>query len=465
MKLIDKLRVSYLTGDIFSLLVAYWLTNWARFYYERLVNEWNDLFPYLFGIRNTIIGCSLLLTWLCIFFFSGYYNRPDKRDRFGDFLATFYSVLIGAGLHFLFVVTNDKLYDGGSRMTYIFFFIFGIYFCVVYISRTFVTSLSYRWRRKKENFSRGLIIGTSKERHRITEAADALHISVVSEIDVYNEVNRGEIDSLYEQIKKEVNRYKIDALYLAFDNSFDTFVGALLYKLFSLDKEIYITAPSFHFYARNLHSPSILKVPLLNIAETRMSEGAKNIKWAFDKLMALMGLVIAAPLFLLIAIAVKRSSEGKVFYSQERIGLHGKPFSIYKFRSMYSQSEINGPTLSCEKDPRITPVGKYLRKYRLDELPQLYNVLRGDMSFVGPRPERSFFISQLIDRAPYYCLLHNVRPGITSLGMVLYGYASNIEEMYTRLQADWIYYNNMSLLLDFKVLIYTISIIFKGKGK
>ena len=163
-------------------------------------------------------------------------------------------------------------------------------------------------------------------------------------------------------------------------------------------------------------------------------------------------------------IRIKMDSPGPVFYKQERIGRFGKPFNILKFRTMYLNSEKGTPKLSSENDNRVTPLGKMLRKYRIDEIPQFWNILKGDMSLVGPRPERKFYIDQIVEQAPYYCLIYKIRPGLTSWGPIKIGYSDTIEKMIERLNYDIIYMDNMSLLNDLKILIYTIEIIFKGKG-
>jgi lipopolysaccharide/colanic/teichoic acid biosynthesis glycosyltransferase len=178
-----------------------------------------------------------------------------------------------------------------------------------------------------------------------------------------------------------------------------------------------------------------------------------------------MALLVLLPVFFVLALAVKLSSKGPIFFFQERVGKGGRPFQIVKFRSMYVNAEQHGPQLSSASDNRITPVGKFLRKTRFDEFPQFWNVLRGDMSLVGPRPERQFYIDQISQHNPHYHKLHRIRPGITSWGQVKYGYAENVEQMVQRLKYDLLYLENMSLAMDIKILFYTIVIVLKGSGK
>ena len=205
---------------------------------------------------------------------------------------------------------------------------------------------------------------------------------------------------------------------------------------------------------------------LIRITAHHMSDAGLCIKRAFDIVASAVGLVVLSPLMALIALQVKIGSKGPVVYSQERIGLYGLPFKIYKFRTMIEHAEEESlPQLTHDNDPRITKAGRWMRKYRLDELPQLWNILKDDMSIVGPRPERPYFVAQIMQEAPYYCLLYKVRPGLTSWGPIRVGYTDTMEKMIERLNCDVVYVENMALLLDLKILFFTIGVILKGKGK
>ena len=257
----------------------------------------------------------------------------------------------------------------------------------------------------------------------------------------------------------------IDQIILAPQKSDEEHVLTLLYKLFPIGKPIKLSPDTLNFMTASIKLEDIYGFPLVDLTHSSMSESEKNIKRTLDIIASGITLIALSPLFLFLAIRVKLDSKGPVFYRQERIGLKERPFDIIKFRTMRTDAEADGPQLSSDDDPRVTKSGKIMRKYRLDELPQFWNVLKGEMSIVGPRPERRFFINKIIERAPYYTLLYQTRPGITSWGMVQYGYASHVDEMIERSKYDLLYISNMSILLDLKIMLYTVLTILEGRGK
>ncbi len=229
-------------------------------------------------------------------------------------------------------------------------------------------------------------------------------------------------------------------------------------KFIASEKELLIADYKIDYYG-HLPIASFTNIPFNDVI-------IKFLKRLFDlSFSTLILITVLSWLFPIVAFIIKFTSKGPIFYLQERIGENQKPFKIIKFRSMKIDAESTGPKLSSDNDDRITPIGKILRKYRIDEFPQFFNVLRGDMSIVGPRPERAFFINEIIKINPKYKRLHNVKPGITSLGQVYYGYAENIDEMNKRLQYDLLYLKNFNFLTDIKIIFLTVAIVFKGKGK
>jgi len=262
-----------------------------------------------------------------------------------------------------------------------------------------------------------------------------------------------------------IDKYKIEEVLIAIESSEHINIKKILTKLEQRKVIVKIPPDMYDILSGSVKMTSIYGTPLIEISRDIMPVWQKTTKQIIDFTVSSFVLILGSPIFILTAICVRFSSKGPIFYTHERIGIHGKPFIIYKYRSMCVEAENSGPALSSIHDSRITPFGGFMRKIRLDEIPQFFNVLKGDMSLVGPRPERQFYIDKIVEKAPHYIHLQKVKPGITSWGQVKFGYAENVDEMIERLKYDIIYIENMSLIVDFKILIYTIMTVLKGAGR
>ncbi len=268
-----------------------------------------------------------------------------------------------------------------------------------------------------------------------------------------------------ENISTIILENQIEEVILAIESDDSELMGEIINRLKTRKIIIKIIPSLYDILSGKVKMSSVYGTPLIEISQELIPAWQEAVKKSMDLAVALIALIITLPLNIILALLIRFSTPGPAIYTQERIGKDGKPFSLYKFRTMFHESEEFGPSLSSKNDPRITRIGKFMRKFRIDEIPNFVNVLLGDMSLVGPRPERKYFIDQILKKAPYYIHLQKIKPGITSWGQVKYGYAENVDQMIERLSYDLIYIENMSLYADLKILIYTLLTILGARGK
>lgn len=423
MTLRRKQQLWYVLADLISSELV-WLCFLAFRWmvYDGHVELMDDVLIPAFDFWPPLIAYPF--TCLVIYYLSGYYLRPFQKPLWREFMRTFISAAIIA-IWFFFIIIIDDPTENYQRYLWSLVVLFGLQFVLSYIPRLTITLLTRQ---------RGIV-----------------RTRVVHSIEEADQLVAGEQDEVIIDLPAG---YTDKELYI------------LIAHLYPLACEISMVPRVYDMLTGAARIGYIDRPSLVRITEFHMTDAELCIKRAFDVVSSFVALILLSPFLALIALQVRISSKGPVIYKQQRVGLYGRPFYIYKFRTMIDHAEENGiPLLTLDNDPRITRVGHWLRKYRLDELPQLWNILKGEMSIVGPRPERPYFIEQIMKEAPYYCLIYKVRPGLTSWGPIRVGYTDTMEKMIERLNADVVYVENMSILLDMKIMIYTIGVILNGKGK
>lgn len=456
-------------GDFLASNVAWFLFNIVRFHFPG-IQAGGSLKAYLLSSRVVEGQILFPLMMMGIYYLSGYYNQPFFKSRIQELVQTLGSVLVNTLLIFFIALINDVLSIRIDNYELL-LLLYGLQFVCVYTVRAIITgnatSLVHKGKWGFNTFIIGCGAKAVKQMKELEEPRYSLGYRIVGFIRVNDETPAPEIaDRTYpiEELPRLCREKQIQELIVAPEENDLVELHRLINMLYPLNLPIKLGTDEFNLISSRVKLTNIYGAPLIDMSNCAISEGGKNKKRFFDILVSSVSLIVLSPLFAILAILIKHDSKGPVFYQQERIGYRHRPFKIYKFRTMKANAEEGTPQLSDENDPRITRIGRVLRKYRLDELPQFWNVLKGDMSLVGPRPEREYFIRQIVSRVPYYVLLHQIRPGITSWGMVKYGYARNIDEMIARLKYDILYLENMSLLVDLKIIVYTIRTVVTGKG-
>lgn len=465
-------HIKCVLADWLSAVLAIVLFNVCR--YEWFVDDIGTESLYQFLTSRTVVTGELLfpLFILLIYYLSGAYYKVTKRSRLDELINTFITnAIVSVAIYFTILV--DDIVEDKATIYEMVGSLWLLLTVLVGGERMFLsTRLIHKVRDGRLGYNT-LIVGVTQAAvgmvDKISNSAHAHGFNIIGYVNPNPEPPVSDdlklpvypIDDI-EQVIKEHN--VVNLIVMPHRDGMHATVR-LLNRLFPLGISMFISPVLMRVISGKSSFGNVKGEPLIDVSQPDISPSTASCKRAADIVCSAMALVVLSPLLLAIGLAVKiKSPKGSVLYFQDRVGYRKKHFRIIKFRTMHADAEEAGPALSSPDDPRITPIGRFLRKYRLDELPQFWNVLKGEMSIVGPRPEREYYIKRIVQEVPYYSLIHNVRPGITSWGMVKYGYATTVEEMVERLQYDLVYIENISFGVDLKIILYTVRTVLTGRG-
>jgi exopolysaccharide biosynthesis polyprenyl glycosylphosphotransferase len=464
-----KQTVKYLAFDFFSSILA-----WILFYFYQLKQlSFIDIF-YAPASPELITGSiAFPVFWILFYFFWGFYRDIFRRSRIKELGASFTVTLTGTLIIYIYMVFTDVITGTSTSFFSSFIVLFYIQFTVSYLPRLFITSYTISSIRKGTIGFNTIIIGSDKKAVDVYREIKNQPRSTGNKFIGFVNINGNSFYPLekflthlggLDQLAEIISKYSVEEVIIAIETSENGKIERIISRI-DHPKLVVKAIPGMHdILTGRVRINTIMATPLLQISHSLMTPLQQNIKQIIDILFSVIALILLLPVSIIIMIWIKLSSPGPVIYSHERIGKNGKPFRIYKFRTMIDNAEQNGPELSSPNDSRVTKLGRFLRKTRLDEIPNFINVLKGEMSLVGPRPERRYYIDKIVSYAPHYNHLLKIKPGITSWGQVKYGYAENVGQMIQRLRYDILYLENMSVFVDFQILILTFLIILKRKG-
>lgn len=411
--------------------------------------------------------------WLLLFVFFGMYRTWFALSRFDEIFSLVKTTFWGTFILFFAIFIDDTGTGESKGNRFLIFIYWGLMVSLTITGRLLLRSVQRKLLIKGIGRKKAVIVGfndRAKEIHDQIISHPALGIDVIAyvaikEENLDKEYNGVKVIGRVNEIEDIIDRLGVKEVVLSVSRQHDDLLIEIISRCENKDVMLKIIPDLYEILSGQARTMQLYGFPLIDINPQLMTEWERAAKRVIDVVVSFIMLILAAPVLIATSIAIKLDSKGPVIYKQERSGLNGKVFKVYKFRSMYQDAEKRtGPIWSTKDDPRITRVGKFIRRVRIDELPQIWNVFKGEMSLVGPRPERPFFVEQLAKEIPYYKRRLRVRPGITGWAQVKHKYDENIEDVKTKLQFDLFYIENMSLKTDIKILFRTVFVVLFGKG-
>ena len=462
----------YIVSDYIASALA-----WTLFYIYRLEIVEPQKYGYKIPIsfdKNYYLAIILIpLYWILIFWIFGSYRNIYRKSRVKEFGLVATLCFVGSVALF-FLILLDDVVGSYNAYRYTFLVLFLLQFTLTYGLRLSILTRIKKLLKNRIIGFNTLLVGNNQKALDLFLELKKEKYSQGYDFKGFVAINNEPFTALgsylprlgqFERIHDIIKENKIEDVILAVESSEHPIINSIISTLEDTGVDIKIIPDMYDLLTGSVKMNYLFGTALIEITQDMMPVWQKNLKRIIDVVASILILTLGSPFYLILMLLVKITSKGPVFYAQERIGHNGIPFIIYKFRTMQVNAEESGPQLSSRDDPRITQIGRFLRKFRLDEFPQFWNVLIGDMSLVGPRPERQYFIDRIMEIAPHYTHLLKVKPGITSWGQIKFGYAENVPQMVERMKFDILYVENMSLAMDLKILFYTVLIIFQGRGK
>ncbi len=462
-KKLEKILV--IITDFFTINLA-----WILFYYFRVES---GLFTLLMEPALYLTLVAIYFFWLLVFTFVGMYRTWFAASRFDEMATLFKATFVGIFILFFLILYDDAVHNVASSSRFLIFIYWVLLLTFVGGGRILLRSIQRKLLINGVGRKNALMVGYNQkafEMHDTLDTYKGLGLDVIAFVAVQDsnigkKRNGIEVIDTVHNIKDVISKLNVYEVILALEKNEGDIMLEVVAACDSKNIAIKIIPSLYEIISGQARTSQLYGSPLINITPSLMPEWEKKVKRLMDIVISILLLIVSSPIIIATTIAIKSESKGPVFYKQERSGLNGKPFKIIKFRSMRADAEKkSGPVWSTKDDPRITKVGKFIRKVRIDEIPQMVNVLKGEMSLVGPRPERPFFVEQLSKEIPFYKRRLKVRPGVTGWAQVKHKYDENVEDVKEKLRYDLFYIENMSLSNDFKILFRTIFVVLFGQG-
>jgi exopolysaccharide biosynthesis polyprenyl glycosylphosphotransferase len=460
------------TEKILVLFIDFIAINlaWIVFFYIRVET---GLFQLIIMPEVYVPMFVVYLYWLLIFTFVGMYRTWFAASRFDELSTLFKASFVGIFILFTVIFIDDYLHNVQSSSRILIFIYWGLLLLFVGIGRLAIRGFQRRLLIKGIGRKCAIIVGFNPKSKEVYDQI-AEHLALGLDVTAFVAVNPSNVGKFYkgaevlatvDEIVSVVDNTNAREVIIALEREDHELLVKVISKLEHKEVGLKIVPDLYEILSGQARTSQIYGMPLIDIMPELMPEWEKKLKRLLDVITSFVILIITFPVILLTAVAIKLDSKGPIFFKQERSGMNGSTFKIIKFRSMYEDAEKNtGPVWSPKDDPRVTRVGKFIRRVRIDELPQMLNVLKGEMSIVGPRPERPFFVEKLSHEIPYYKRRLKVRPGITGWAQVKHKYDESVEDVKIKLRYDLFYIENMSLRMDFKIIVRTIFVVLFGQG-